>query len=283
MSTLSKVFAVSNLVIAVALLFSGLTYFSHAHNYRALYTEAKQAISSLESRLAQEKAAYDASRQVLQSRNDFLNTALDQERTVLAQMRKTAFDQESRIRDKEEGMRATFSQMELMRQELLAAHNERQRAQQEAHKALSERDMAQRDRAQALSMAADMEAQWETLQRDQRKMQQDYEALARELDQKNLVLTKLKDQYGEIDVDAAVPRIRGTVMVVDEKSGVVVLNVGANNQVRVGYQFSVVRDDKYVGRVQVTDVNPDWAGAVLVPGMQKMAIKAGDQVSTVIE
>ena len=284
MSALTKIFVVANMVLAVALAFSGLTYFSHAHNYRALYKDAQGEVASLKQRMAEDKAAYDASRQLLTSRNDFLSSSLDTGRVLLAQMEKTHHEQSRQLREKEEGIRATFAQMDQIRQELANAHAERQTAQKERDEARTAGLAAREIQEKATAAAADFEAQWEAAQRQAKDYERKYEEASADLKQKGLVLARLKEQYGEVDLEAAVqPRIRGTVMAVDETTGVIILNVGASNQVKVGHEFSVTRGDKFVGKVKVTNVDPDWAGAVVVRGMQKLPVKLGDQAATVIE
>ncbi len=283
MSALTKILVVVNLVFAVALAFSGLVYFSHAHNYRELYKEAEKEVASLKQKAAADKAAYDASREILTSRNEFLNGALDRERVVLAQMEKSAQDQALQIRRGDETVRESLARLAEIRNDIQAAHEERKLAVKDRDEARAARDEAVTVQKEDSARAIDLEGQWQRLQGDHVALQKKYEEAANDLAKKDVVLAKLKEQHGELYVEGAQPRIRGTVMMVDETSGVVVMNIGANNQVKVGYEFSVTRDEKYIGKIQVTDVNPDWAGAVMVRGMSKGTVKIGDQVATVIE
>lgn len=283
MSTLTRILVVVNLVFAVALAFSGLVYFSHAHNYRELYRGAEKDIASLKEKAAADKAAYDASREVLAARNEFLNGALDRERVILAQMEKTSQDQAQQIRRWDESVRESAVRLAEIQNDIRAAHGERQLALKDRDEARAARDEAVSVQKSDSARAIDLEGQWQRLQGDHVALQREYEKAAHDLAKKDVVLAKLKEQHGDLYVEGAQPRIRGTVMMVDEASGVVVMNIGANNQVKVGYEFSVTRDDKFIGKIQVTDVNPDWAGAVLVRGMSKGTVKLGDQVATVIE
>ncbi len=283
MSALTKILVVVNLVFAVALAFSGLTYFSHAHNYRQMYQDAQKRIAALEQKASADKAAYDASREILTSRNEFLNGALDRERVVLAQMEKSGQDQAMQIRRADETVRESLARLAEIRNDIQAAHEERKLALKDRDDARAERDTAVSVQKEDSQRAIDLDGQWRRLQGDHVALQKRYEEAAGDLSRKDVILAKLKEQHGELYVEGAQPRIRGTVMMVDDASGVVVMNIGANNQVKVGYEFSVTRDDKYIGKIQVTDVNPDWAGAVMVRGMSKGTVKIGDQVATVIE
>lgn len=283
MSALTKILVVMNLVFAVALAFSGLVYFSHANNYRELYQESQKELTAARQQAAADRAAYDASREILTARNDFLNGALDRERVVLAQMEKAQQDLVQQVRERQETVTATLGRMQDVQMDVRAAHEERKNALADRDQARAERDQAVAIQKADSAQAADLQSQLELLRLTHVDLDKRYQDVVRDLQKKDVILAKLKDQYGEIYVEGAQPRIRGTVMMVDEASGVVVMNVGSNNQVKVGYEFSVTRDDKFIGKIQVTDVNPDWAGAVLVRGMSKGTVKIGDQVATVIE
>ena len=47
---------------------------------------------------------------------------------------------------------------------------------------------------------------------------------------------------------------------IDEKSGLVVLNVGAKENARIGMVFSIMRGDQVVAEAMVADVRPDICG-----------------------
>ncbi len=282
MSALTKIFVVANLILAVALAFSELTYFSHAHNYRALYQDAQKEIALLKEKLSEEKSSFEASRMILSARNDFLNRTLDHDRAMLAQFEKAQHEQFRQVREMEESLKAALTNMTLVHQEIQNAHAELKVAQSVRDEARAQSESAHKIKEDAVKRLADLEAQMEGLQRDAVDLERKYQQASTDLRQREQMLARLKQQGYDIE-GGALPRITGTVMAVDEASGVVVLNVGSNNQVKVGHQFSVIRDDKFMGKIQVTDVNPAWAGAVLVRGMQKGTIKIGDQVATVIE
>ena len=47
---------------------------------------------------------------------------------------------------------------------------------------------------------------------------------------------------------------------IDEKSGLVVLNVGARKNARIGMIFNIMRGDQLVAEAMVADVRPDICG-----------------------
>jgi len=77
----------------------------------------------------------------------------------------------------------------------------------------------------------------------------------------------------EAPIDAVIQAVRN-----EEK--LVVLSVGKDQKVQEGYQFTVYRGDKFVGKVQVIKVYDDLAGARVLYTQEGEAIQVGDQAAT---
>jgi hypothetical protein len=71
---------------------------------------------------------------------------------------------------------------------------------------------------------------------------------------------------------------KGTVVAVDPKWNFVVLDVGEKGGAKQRGIFMVARNGKLVGKVRVTQVQPDRSIANVVPGWQLDEIMEGDQV-----
>jgi hypothetical protein len=69
-----------------------------------------------------------------------------------------------------------------------------------------------------------------------------------------------------------------TVVDVNAKLQVVVLNVGQQAGVRVGMPFLVLRKDRLVGRVRVVEVRRQVCGAVIEEVEKGVTLTAGDAV-----
>lgn len=76
----------------------------------------------------------------------------------------------------------------------------------------------------------------------------------------------------------ALPDVKGKVVTVDPESNLVVLNIGRKQGVRKNFDFTVFRDDKFVGTVNVFDVQDDLCAARIVT--RKMAMQRGDNAWT---
>ncbi len=91
---------------------------------------------------------------------------------------------------------------------------------------------------------------------------------AKTLRDKELMISMLRDKGVDIEslvIGAPPPKIDGEVIAVraiaeDPGRPLVLLNVGKNDRVEKGHQFSIVRDGEFVGKVIVEKVMPDMAG-----------------------
>jgi tetrahydromethanopterin S-methyltransferase subunit G len=75
-------------------------------------------------------------------------------------------------------------------------------------------------------------------------------------------------------------RIRGAVAGVSEKVNLVVINVGEEDGVRVGFEFTILRETSYVGKLVVEKVYPRQAACRVILDMTKDKVRVGDQVTT---
>ncbi len=62
------------------------------------------------------------------------------------------------------------------------------------------------------------------------------------------------------------PAINGKVLAVRSDVGLVMLSIGSNNNVKIGFQFTISKGADYKGIVQVVNVFPDMCSAKMVQG-----------------
>ena len=75
-----------------------------------------------------------------------------------------------------------------------------------------------------------------------------------------------------------VPKIDAVVAAV--KDGIVVLSVGRDDGVEVGYEFDVYQGETYIGKVRVENVLDDMAGASILYTNENRTIQTGHKAST---
>ena len=113
-----------------------------------------------------------------------------------------------------------------------------------------------------------------------------FRQLATVLEEEKKVLlkenTRLTNMIADLtlgeDLPVPMPGAKGTVVAVDPKWNFVVLDVGENGGARQKGVFLVSRNGKLVGKVRVTNVQPNRSIANVVPGWQLDEILEGDQV-----
>ena len=77
------------------------------------------------------------------------------------------------------------------------------------------------------------------------------------------------------------PSINGKVLANRDDAGLVMLSVGSNNNVKLGYQFTISKGADVKGIAQVVNVYPDMCSAKIVPGTANtngLKIEANDEV-----
>ena len=75
------------------------------------------------------------------------------------------------------------------------------------------------------------------------------------------------------------PRVDGIVTKVGE-STLIEVSIGSDDGLRTGHTLEVFRNNAYLGRVKVTQLEPDRAVCQILPEYRKGIIKRGDRVAT---
>ncbi len=79
---------------------------------------------------------------------------------------------------------------------------------------------------------------------------------------------------------AKVEPVSGNVVSVDAQLGIVLVNVGAENNVKKGYEFTVSRGGDYVAKIVIHEVFEEAAAGRLLEGYTRTPVKIGDRVDT---
>ena len=76
------------------------------------------------------------------------------------------------------------------------------------------------------------------------------------------------------------PPIDGRVPAVRRDVNLVMLSVGTDDGVKPGFKFTVYREDRYIGKVEVEKVFSDMASARIIPDLTQDEISEGDSAAT---
>jgi len=84
-------------------------------------------------------------------------------------------------------------------------------------------------------------------------------------------------------LDGAPPERNGTVLVINRPRKLVEVSIGYDDGLRRGHRLEVTRDGRYVGKLQVLQVEPDHAVASILSDYSQGIIKENDRVDTSID
>ncbi|MCX7703306.1 MAG: hypothetical protein N2234_04295 [Planctomycetota bacterium] len=119
------------------------------------------------------------------------------------------------------------------------------------------------------------------LEKSLRDLREEFTKVRRELDEKTMALEHLITlgvPVWELVTLSPPPKIDGQVLASDEETKLVVLSVGMEQGVKIGYQFTIFRGTRFIARVIVEKVWKDACGARVIFSVDK--IEKLDSAST---
>ncbi len=281
MSTIAKVFTVLNLVFSLFMVGTVASILSKSEDYKAKFESEQTAHKSdvdakqIEVDKANtERANFEATNRTLTNTNTDLRAQLSAANSTVEQSR----NDNNQLRNSTDAIQASLksvetqlSDVETRNKDLMAA-NEKYRA--DAATADKDKLDAQDDRAR--------------LEGDLKRANDDGA-------EKEMQIAKLNDQLGNLraEQDAleamgveikklvgnAIPKIDGQVS--DVGSTFVILSVGEQDGVRIGFPFDVYRKGDYIGRVVVDEVHPDTSTArVTIKNQRGLPFERSDSATT---
>jgi len=287
MSLAGKIFSVIALVAAV--FYTGITaaLVSLQENYRKQLVKAKAehrvAIQAKDNEIADLNVEAKNLSEKLATTQRELARAIAEANEMRAEWEEAAAVNRyamAIIRDQEDQIATLSARVDGYNDDLKSQRDANDKLQARIGELEGERDrlLAERDKLQDLLKVREV---------DLTNATKEVEKLTTDLSAANDLLAKLKDTRPDIydDLIRTQPLqpekiIRGKVIGVEKKLGLVVLNVGQRHDVRKGYRFIVFRGSQYVGKVIVDEVFPDMAAAHYDRGSMKTDVEVGDDVTT---
>ncbi|MEE2858042.1 MAG: hypothetical protein VX949_11680 [Planctomycetota bacterium] len=279
MSGLAKFFVVINLVLALFFLGVSATLFQSQKDWKgaaesavenaeetvAMAEKMKETLQGVvdektrnNESLTREKEQLGSSILVLQNSNGDL-------RKSVAQLGTKIDDLDSRIAQKDEHIQDKDSNIARLEEEIT-------RLSSEIDEAGDAKKLAERLRNRALLDKEQLAQQTEALNKELTALREDY-------DDQQLLISRIVDsgvRLPDIGVTTA-PPIDG--MVVGVQEGVVVLSVGKDDNVEIGYEFTIYDGNRFIGKVQVTKVLDDMSGCTIL-FQEDSGIREGHKAST---
>ena len=275
MSTLAKAFVVILLVLSVLLAVATMGLFAQRTDWRQKSMAAADKIKEVTQTQTKDKASFEDQ---LRQKNDKIGelTARIEDKDHEIDVVTTQRDENaSQVKDSEAKLAQAMTQnsklsdsVQMLTERVAQLENQVETTKAEKEKAF-EREQKQFNRA------AEMDRQ---LNRIQERLKEANITI------RNLRQDIVRAQRGgeEIEGIQAPAEISGIVRM--KKNNLVAISVGSDDGVKKDYLFHVYRGDNYLGRLIVTDVDPDVSYAEVQERYTSdpAAIMEGDNVSTIL-
>ena len=113
----------------------------------------------------------------------------------------------------------------------------------------------------------------------------EFRSLSEKFDSLELAYGAVEKKLGKDGIEAILsglvsPPIDALVEEVDSNLRLVVLSVGRQDEVKEGVEFTIYREDKFVGKVRVNKVYENLAGARVLFTAEGSDIRQGDRATT---
>ncbi|MHC4780126.1 MAG: hypothetical protein ACYTFG_16265 [Planctomycetota bacterium] len=282
MSTVAKIFVVLNLVFALMYAGVAATLLQKQEHWKYKFTmeemehkDTKSTMNSTVTELRDKNAG-------LLKEIDNWKTKVDSLETINETLKNDNKNIEKKWDEMKNNYESLVEKYEALAQDLAQVKRQKDELQQQLNTALSERDDAVHRMDQSIDDRQRLQQQLEDLKVDISNLQQRHVDLAKKKAELEWLLTEAQERLG---VDAlqgivAVPKIDGAVIGVSARVNLVVINVGEEDGVRTGFEFTIYRGTSYVGKLVVEKVYPRQAACRVIMDMTKDKVQQGDKVST---
>jgi hypothetical protein len=277
MSTAAKVLVVLNLVLAVAFLASAGTYLGYQDHWRGRFTTET---ASLRNEISVRDEQLEASRSQVQSLTGQITSALAGKAAAeqQAQAARTQNEmlwgqnntQAAALRTATETIEAMKTTIENTRTLVTTLQNERQ----QLAEALRAANDAKDARVRQLNA---LQVQYENLMREKEALEGRLSDTQQSLERVRFEVESLRSGA---DVPTAQPGHQGRVLAADNDMGIVIISLGSEDGVRTGFVYRVQRGNRFIGRIEITDVQARKASGRVDRTLSTGPIQTGDVVMT---
>jgi septal ring factor EnvC (AmiA/AmiB activator) len=283
MSTMAKVFVVINLLLGVAFVTVTCVVFAQQQNYKALADSKAKELESVHS---------DAKLKI-----EDANARIDDARNQIRDLNSTVKNKDVEIANLRSNVATLDTTVKKGEKDLLDLKSNLDKLTTSYQSLITDKEAIQSQLAKEQDLRSDAEKRLALAEDELVKFRRENDKLASEVDGLNTTIASLENKIGNLDgivayyrerypsdvpseEKAVPPPIRAKVEGVDEELGIVMLSVGAEHNVQIGYTFHVYREGSYIGEVQVDRVYPVKSAARIKRDMTPGRIQMGDGATT---
>ncbi len=286
MSTVTKVFVIINMVLAIAFAFIQLTLYSKRvkfkDNYEREYEAHAQTKKDLGGQIDELKKTQgkltkdlaDATRTVKErdSMIDTLRANYREYNTKYLEAHAQFMLVQSKFEESVNELNRRHDQIDVMHKIIL-----------KQQQALT---VAKRNERNAIDQKIEIENDLNNVRQQLHEVDKEKNRVERDLFHHNWIIEKLME--AGVDVNDLVfgggatpaPPIDGRVLAVRKDVNLVMLSVGSDDGVKPGFKFTIFRNDVYIGIVNVEKVFHDMSSARIIPDLTPKEISEGDSAAT---
>ena len=282
MGTFAKVFIVVNLVLAVVFLGAASTLLGTIDDYKTKWTDVTDDLKAkTKSWEAKERQLDDdidllkTQKNKAQNENSTLR-AEEERRNVEWQALKNEFNQRTQTLEKQAASLTDLERdLSAAREEIAAANSKYEKALADTRSAKQTADDLRNDLEREKVARKQVEADLASCQKEKTTLAEDN---AKKSNLIAMINARLGADWAK-DLQA-MPDINGQVTGVDEDLNIVLVSVGTDDEVKVGFTMVVYRGGEYVGQLIIDKVGPDYAAGHMDQGVSKSFPMKGDDVAT---
>ena len=282
MSPIARIFSILNLVLAASFLAWASTTLAHSQDYKRQYekevaahesttTEMNDQISEITASRDQartEAASHLVERDTATERADRLDGDLDQVRSDLS--------------DSQSNTQRLTNSVDAIQENNRQLQGDKDRAVESRHEAERAKESAEESQQEAESNLVDAQSEIEALNNTVSDKDTEIVALNRTISELDTQLTTVVELTGvSFDQITAQPAINATVVraIHDISPGIVALNRGSEEGVKVGYTFEIFNAGEYKGQVRVENVRANMCTALVTTTAPGTQIGQGDSAA----
>jgi hypothetical protein len=282
MNNIAKIFIVINFILSIIYLAFAATLLAQKWDYRQMYLQqetryenekkeleiakqnAEKRIASFEQRFGEAKKLADKYKDDLASLQINYDELKRTNESYSSSLKKISIDiqdiNENKLAKKDE----RISQLETEKERLKETAEEAKKAKEEAIDELQRIELILNEKEGELAEKKKLLARAE-----------------KELWEAKQIIRVVRDSGVNIPrlVTPSKP-LDGQIVAVSANVPLVMISLGSDEGVQKGHQFTVYRQNQYIGRVVVEEVYKDMSAARILKDMTSKAIKQGDNVTT---
>ncbi|MCU0726811.1 MAG: hypothetical protein MUE73_13655, partial [Planctomycetes bacterium] len=159
-------------------------------------------------------------------------------------------------------------------------NNDKTTALKDRETALTEKQAAVDAENSAIAEQRRVEAEWANSQDLAANLEKQIVSLTEELDKAKLLLAAYEKEVGPLGPIIGVPKLNAMVSGVDNSLNIIMLSIGRDDGVKIGFEFTVYRGNEYIGKVVINRVERDYCSGESKKPLEKGPIQVGDQATT---